>query len=115
MIKVETLAESGRAWDGSAMPHYPEGNPVVTIRRYTFPPRCRTDVHLHEVINCGYVVSGELTVVNEDGAEHTFRAGEPIIETVGTPHHGENRGQEPVVLVMFYAGNGNVPLSVPVD
>lgn len=53
---------------------------------------------------------GELTGVAAYGAERTFRAGEGIVGLVGTAHYGENRGEEPVERVMFYAGAGNLPL-----
>ena len=55
---------------------------------------------------------GALTVVAEDGTERTFRAGEGIIEMVGTLHYGENRGDEPAELVMCYVGAEDAPLSV---
>lgn len=107
------LAEASHAWDGSALPSYPDGKPVVSILRYSFPPHSVTNNHLHELINCGVVVSGVLTVVNNDGTERDFHSGEAIIETVGTVHHGENRGDVPVDLIMFYAGSGRTPLSTP--
>lgn len=112
-IKSEKLAESTVAWNGSLLPRYPEGEPKVTILKITLPPHAETDTHFHELINCGVVVKGVLTVVNEDCTEHDFHAGEAIIETVGTIHHGENRGEEDVELIMFYAGDASTPLSTP--
>lgn len=112
-IRAEKLIEASADWTGCPLPHYPVGQPVVTIMRLTFPPHSVTNTHLHEVINCGVVMRGTLTVVNADGSEHSFSAGDAIVETVGTVHHGENRGDEPVELVMFYAGDGTKPLSTP--
>lgn len=67
-------------------------------------------MHRHPVINAGIVLQGELTVVAENGLEKTFRAGEGIVELVGTYHYGENRDKEPVELVIFYAGTTETPL-----
>ena len=45
------------------------------------------------------------------GEERTFRAGEGIVEVVDRVRYGENRGSEPLELVMFYAGAEGLPLS----
>lgn len=113
-IKIEKLSETSLGWNGSKLPAYPAGQPVVTILKYTFPPHVKLPSHYHTIINCGVVLSGELTVVAQDGTEHTFRKGEPVVEMVGGIHYGENRGNEPVELIMFYAGTKDTPLSVKV-
>lgn len=109
--KMIPLAGSSSSWDGTPLPAYPAGAPHISIVRVGIPPHARLAMHSHPVINAGMVLRGALTVVAADGAERTFRAGEAIIELVGRPHYGENRGSEPVELVMFYAGAGNLPLS----
>ena len=114
-VKVERLIETSNAWDGSSLPAYPQTQPVITINKYTFPPHSVTNLHFHKIINCGVILSGTLTVVSEDGTSKSFHAGDPIVETVGTIHHGENRGDEDVVVLMFYAGDGITPLSFPDD
>ena len=114
-VKVERLIETSNAWDGSSLPAYPQTQPVITINKYTFPPHSVTNLHFHKIINCGVILSGTLTVVGEDGTSKSFHAGDPIVETVGTIHHGENRGDEDVVVLMFYAGDGITPLSFPAN
>ena len=114
-VKVERLIETSNAWDGSSLPAYPQTQPVITINKYTFPPHSVTNLHFHKIINCGVILSGTLTVVSEDGTSKSFHAGDPIVETVGTIHHGENRGDEDVVVLMFYAGDGITPLSFPAN
>lgn len=109
---TERLAASSSSWNGAPLPAYPEERPFVTLLRIVIPPHARLPRHSHPVINAGVVLRGELTVVDDDGAERTFRAGEGIIEMVGTLHYGENRGDEPVELAMFYAGTEGAPLSV---
>lgn len=110
-VTVTRTIESASSWDGAPLPRYPAGTPLVTILRYTVAPHARLPLHRHPVINAGAVLRGELTVVAEDGRERTFRAGEGIVEMVGTLHYGENRGDEPIELVMFYAGSEGLPLS----
>lgn len=106
------LADAVESWDGTLLPRYPQGTPKVSIIRVTIPPHVRLASHTHPVINAGVVLRGELTVVAANGAERTFRTGEAIVELVGMPHYGENRGHEAVELLMFYAGTEDLPLSV---
>lgn len=110
----KVLAAGSQAWDGSQLPDYPIGEPDVVVTRLTIQPGAQLPVHVHPVINAGMVISGELTVVSATGEECTFGPGEAIIEMTGRAHHGENRGTEPVDLVMFYAASPGTPLTLPV-
>lgn len=106
---VTRVAETASSWDGAPLPAYPAGRPQVTILRATIPR------HTHAVVNAGVILRGELTVVSDNGTERTFRAGEGIVELVGTVHYGENRGDGETEMVMFYAGTEGVPLSESAD
>ena len=44
--------------------------------------------------------------------EKTVRAGEAVVEMVGTIHHGENRGDKTVVLDMCYVSQNGTPIAV---
>lgn len=112
---VRTVVADGVecSWDGAPLPAYPVSRPQISVVHYVVPPHARLSMHSHPVINAGMVLCGELTVVAADGAERTFRAGEGVVEMVGRRHYGENRGDEPVELVMCYAGAGALPLSEP--
>ena len=81
----------------------------------SIPPHTITNPHYHKIINCGVVLSGTLTIVCKDGSFHDFHAGEPLVKTNGEVHHGENRGDDDAVVLMFYAGDGDMPLSIPAD
>lgn len=109
-VKVEKLAETSCSWDGATLPNYPATTPQITILRYTFPPHQRLSAHRHFIINCGVMLKGELTIVTTDGREHTFKAGDALVEMIGTVHYGENRGDEPAEVVMFYAGTEGLAL-----
>ena len=85
---VTRVAETASSWDGAPLPDYPAGRPQVTILRATIPPHATLPRHTHAVVNAGVILRGELTVVSDNGTERTFRAGEGIVELVGTVHHG---------------------------
>ena len=112
-LTAQVLRQATSAWDGSPLPPYPAGTPQVTVLRITLPPGHAVPLHRHPAINAGYVVSGELTIVNEAGRSQRFTAGEAAIETVDQWHYGRNDGTEPTVLIVFYAGLADQPLSVP--
>ncbi|MEG2365311.1 MAG: cupin domain-containing protein [Alistipes sp.] len=114
VVRRLVIAEAA-SWDGAALPAYPQGAPRVTILHITLAPHAKLAMHQHPIINAGMVMSGELTVIDQSGATAHFKAGEGIVELVGTAHYGENRGDTPVELVMFYAGTtSDDTLSAPV-
>lgn len=112
-ITAECLADTSNSWDGSPLPDYPEGNPLISIYKYVFPPHTVTAPHYHKIINCGVVTSGQITLVCADGREKTVHAGEAVVEIDGEVHHGENRGDAHAEVIMFYAGDGKIPFSFP--
>lgn len=114
-VAIIRVVETASSWDGAPLPPYPQGVPRVTILRATVPPHTTLAMHTHAVVNAGVILRGELTVIAETGAERTFRAGEGIVELVGTRHYGENRGDGESELVMFYAGAEGMPLSENVE
>ncbi|HAW64473.1 MAG TPA: cupin domain-containing protein [Alistipes sp.] len=111
VLRSVVVADAATSWDGVCLPAYPAGAPRLSVVRFTVEPRARLPLHRHPVINAGMVLQGELTVVAAGGEERTFRAGEGIVEVVDRVHYGENRGSEPLELVMFYAGAEGLPLS----
>lgn len=112
VVKVAVLSKSGSSWDGSALPDYPKGSPEITILRIQIPPGSLLPVHKHPVINAGVLLSGELTVVTEDGRKLHLKAGEAIVEVVNTWHYGRNEGDAPAEIIVFYAGTKDGPITV---
>ena len=106
------LVKSCASWDGRPLPAYPAGTPEVTILRISIPPKHTLPMHMHPVINAGVLLKGELTVVTENGAVLHMRAGDPIVEVVGTWHYGRNEGHEPAEIIVFYAGEKDNPITV---
>ena len=111
-VEIIELKCTSQSWDGVELPDYPVGKPELVVRRYVFPRGSRLGWHHHPVMNYGIVQQGELTIIGIDGKEKTVRAGEAVVEMVGTVHHGENRGDKTVVLDMFYISQKGTPLAV---
>lgn len=115
VTKVDVLARSETSWDGNKLPRYGEGPAEVTILRIVIPPGVQLPEHRHPVINAGVLMKGELTVVTDKGKVLHLKEGDSIVEVVETWHYGKNEGDVPAELIMFYAGNKGVPLSVKQD
>lgn len=111
-VDVTVLSKSGSSWDGRVLPGYPNGKPEITVLKIKIPPGAVLPLHKHLVINAGILMSGELTVVTEDGKTLHLKAGEAIIEVVNTWHYGKNEGNNPAEIVVFYIGTMNAPLTV---
>lgn len=113
--KVESveLLKTSQSWDGAELPDYLEGKPELRVLKVVIPPHSSLPKHHHNVMSYGVVNKGQLTLVREsDGKEKTVRQGEAVVETVGTVHHGENRGDESVEVDVFYLSKKGMPLSV---
>ena len=111
-IQIIDLKRTSQSWDGVALPDYPVGKPELVVRRYIFPRGSKLGWHHHPVMNYGILQQGELTIIGLDGKETTVKAGEAVVEMVGTIHHGENRGDKTVVLDMFYISQNGTPIAV---
>ncbi len=113
--EVTKLAETTTSWNGDVLPAYPEGQPKVTVLKFVIPPKTRLPNHLHTVINSGYIIKGELTVVDINEEELHLKEGDVIVELVNKIHYGVNNGNIPVELVVFYAGTTDLPITVLED
>ena len=111
-VQSTEMLRTSRSWDGVELPDYLHGRPELVAMKYEFPAGQKLGWHQHPVMNYGILVQGELTIIDEYGNEKVVHEGEAIAEMVGTIHHGENRGANPVILYMFYLSQENLPLSV---
>jgi quercetin dioxygenase-like cupin family protein len=108
----EVLLKSTSSWDGTPYIRYPDGAPELTTLRITIPPRTELPWHTHPMPNVAYVLSGELTVERREGGKSkVIKAGDVLPEMVDITHRGRT-GDNPVVLIVFYAGTKGMPLSV---
>jgi quercetin dioxygenase-like cupin family protein len=111
-VEVTQLLKSTRSWDGTQYHAYPNGQPEVSVLRYKIPAHSSLPWHTHPVINAGYVLSGQLTLFRKhDGKTIVIGPGDVLPEMVDAPHRGQS-GDEPVELIVFYAGVPGTPLTV---
>lgn len=106
------LVKSSTSWDGQPLPTYKTGIPEVTILRITIPPKHTLPMHKHPVINAGVLLKGKLTVVTERGDVLHLKPDDPIVEVVDTWHYGRNDGDEPAEIIVFYAGEKGMPITI---
>ena len=111
-VKVEQLLQTTQSWDGVRYAAYPTGQPEVTLIKISIPPHTTLDWHRHPMISVAYILSGTLTVEKrETGKQKTIHAGQALAETIQTVHRGYTQN-EPVELIVFYAGRPGLPLSI---
>lgn len=110
--EVEIVIQTTSSWDGDLLPAYNEGAPEVTILRVVIPPGQQVAIHKHSLINAAYVESGQLSLEIEGGQKKVVNAGEAVVEVIEKWHGGMSTGDEPAVLIVFYAGIEGQPLSV---
>jgi len=110
-VTVEKVLQTSKSWDGVSYISYPKGKPELSILKITVQPHTTLAWHTHPMPNAAYVLSGHLVVEKkDDGMKKTIHTGETLAETVGTIHHGYTE-DEPVTLIVFYAGTEGLPLS----
>ena len=111
-IKVEQVLQTTQSWDGTPYTSYPTGQPQVTVLKITIPPNTALHWHRHPVISVAYVLSGHLTIEKKDTGERTIlQPGQALAETVETTHRGFTT-DEPVELIVFYAGQSGLPVTI---
>lgn len=109
----EVLLQADHSWNGNAYTHYPKGRPELTMLKLTIAPHTNLPWHTHPFPNAAYVLSGTLTIHDKvSGKTKVVHQGEAFAETVDDVHRGET-GDEPVVLLVTYAGTPGVPTSIP--
>ncbi len=103
-IKIESLANSTRQWDGALLPNYPQGQPEIKILRIKIPAGVTLPWHYHPVINAAVILDGTLELHLRNGTKKRYESGDALIEVVNTLHSGKAIGDKDVHLIVFYAG-----------
>jgi len=111
-VEANVLIKTTKSWNGSTLPAYSEGQPEITIVRYTFAPGASIPMHMHPVINAGVLLKGELNILTKAGEKVIVKAGEPLVELFKEWHLGSNPGTEPVDLIIVYAGTVGTALVI---
>lgn len=95
--------------------HYPHGgHEQISSSVMTIPPGTETARHRHDTQMFSYILEGELTVTYDGGEVKTYRAGEAMIEAIGTVHWGRNDGNVPVRVLVVHFGEEGVENTVRV-
>lgn len=110
--KADVLTKSTKSWDESVLPAYPTDAPEITMVRLTIPAGGKLPMHKHPVIAAGYLVSGQLTVEDEQGKKLDVKAGDALLSLVDKWHAVHNPGDKTAEIVLFYAGSANVPHTI---
>ncbi len=112
---VETLAASGTTVTGETIA-YPAGAPAkVTAAVVSFAPGQETGWHTHGIPGFAYILEGEVTVDYGEAGKRTLKAGDGLLEAVGTPHNGRNSGSGPLRILAVFMGADGLPTSVPAE
>lgn len=110
-IKREILLQSSKSWDDTPYIRYPDAAPELTVLKLLIPANTQLPWHTHPIPNAGYILSGELTIEDRNsGQTRRVKQGEALAEMVNISHRGVT-GDEPVELVVFYAGSEGIPLA----
>lgn len=112
-VTSEPVLRATAAWNGAAYTAYPAGVPELTVRKVTIPAHSTLSWHTHPMPSAAYLVSGALIVEEPGGATRHVVPGEAFAETVHTVHtvHRGVAGDQPAVLLVFYAGVRDMPLA----
>ncbi len=112
-VQTKILVKSTSAWNGREYENYGEGRPELTVTRVTIPAHTRLPWHSHPMLSVGYILSGHITVEDRaTGRKKLYKTGEAIPEQVDAAHRGTT-DDEPVVIIVTYAGTAGQPRSVP--
>jgi quercetin dioxygenase-like cupin family protein len=110
-IERKVLLQSSASWDSTPYTHYPYAEPQLSVLKLKIPANTQLPWHRHAMPNAAYVLSGELTIESkESGQVRRVKQGEAVAEMVNITHRGVT-GEEPVELIVFYAGSEGIPLS----
>ncbi len=114
-VSAEILAQGATGWDGGAIT-YPKTTPEMTVQKISITTDGQEvvlPIHCHSIPLAAYVLSGSVKVVKTSGEEKQFQAGDAFIEVMKAWHKGIFT--EDTELLVFYAGEKDVPLSIKQD
>jgi quercetin dioxygenase-like cupin family protein len=110
--QTELLATT-TTWDGKPIAYSQTTQPKVRAVKVEIPAGEATAWHQHPVGNYAYLLSGKLRLEVKDGQSHVFEAGQAFAEVVNTTHRGVSLGTEPVVIIVWYMGAADAPITIP--
>lgn len=110
-VERDLLLQTRTSWDGTPYIHYPDAAPELSLLKLRIPANTALSWHTHPIPNAAYILAGELLIESRDtGQTQRFKQGQAVAEMVNISHRGKT-GDEPVELIVFYAGGQDIPLS----
>jgi quercetin dioxygenase-like cupin family protein len=76
---------------------------TMSVQHFRIEPGATVPAHSHHHEQCGFVYSGELTFILEDGTEVPVSGGESFAFAGEEQHAAENRRDEPVLGVDVFS------------
>ena len=100
-ITVKPLASATKTASGQAIA-FPMSPGRVVVSEYSIAPGAALPLHQHPYPRVAYVLQGTLEVVDkETGQVFLYHPGDVVIEVIGQRHFGQNKGDDPVRLIVF--------------
>lgn len=91
---------------------YPTGPALVTSSIITMEPGQATGWHRHDAPLVGYMLDGEITVDYGPDGTRVYRAGDALVEALGSSHNGINTGPDTVRILAVSIGAEGVANTV---
>ena len=85
----------------------------AVVARVEIAPGSSAGRHTHAGEEISYVMEGELEVLVEGQAPHSFKTGEAFVIPAGARHDAHNKGTVPVKLAAVYVVEKGKPLATP--
>jgi quercetin dioxygenase-like cupin family protein len=111
-VVLEAVLKTDTTSIGQKIVYPTFANDEVSIIKVTLPPGKSTGWHKHFFPVFAYVLKGTLTVEVENKKTLQFPVNSSFSEVINTLHNGVNNGNEDVVLIAFFMGEKDKPLSV---
>jgi quercetin dioxygenase-like cupin family protein len=114
-VSAIPLLSTGETILGQPISYPQTSTPHVTVAIVTLEPGASTGWHHHSVPLVAYMLEGKLTVDYEGHGERIYRAGDALVEAIGTPHEGRNSGDGIVRILAAFAGAEGTPNTESVE
>lgn len=114
-IVAKTLLKTEHTILGQPIVYPPDGPAEVTAVIITIPPGAETGLHRHDAPFFAYLLEGELTVSYKGHGSRVYKAGDSLIEAIGTPHNGRSTGDVPARVLSVFMGVKGAAISIPME
>ena len=111
-VVLESVLKTDTTSIGQKIVYPTFANDEVSIVKVTLPPGKSTGWHKHFFPVFFFFFKGTLTVEVENKKTLQFPVNSSFSEVINTLHNGVNNGNEDVVLIAFFMGEKDKPLSV---